>query len=85
MIILTQLPPTSKEYFEHYHIRAYSELVGVGDLDKIIGELRLAYRKYPESHKKIISMVNILKSGLNAKLPKEVSRLTPSDIKETLL
>lgn len=71
MRILTNLPSTSKEYFEFYKERAFTEFVKEGSLESIIAELRLAYKKYPNSQKRILAMVNVLKAGLNAPLPKE--------------
>jgi len=78
MQILTKLPETAKEYFSFYHERAYTELVGVGNLKEIIAELRLAYKKYPKRQKRILSMVGVLKRGINYPLPKEISKYSHS-------
>jgi len=82
MQILKTLPVTPKEYFSLYKERAYTELVGVSDLKAVIGELRLAYKKYPEKHQRILNMVGILKVGLNTPLPKYVNRPIPNKYKK---
>jgi len=68
---IDQLPATAKEYFDFYHNRAFSELVGQGDLENILKELRLAYVKYSDRRNRIEAIAGVLKKGINAPLPKK--------------
>ncbi len=86
MKILKQLPPTAKEYFDFYHHRAVTELIGKGDIEKILQELRTAYKTYPEDKNRISKMAGVLKTGVNAPLPKRLSKPTlAQNVKASLL
>lgn len=75
------LPKTFQEYFQNYsfrakHLRSNAEIV-----EKILIELRLAYAKYNQEHKKIMLMANFLKLAKGAR---EVKKTFVDDVKIAL-
>ena len=84
---LQDFPITSEEYYKHYHERAFDQnypIITTRDMESILNELRLAFKKYPDQKHRVSQMAIPIKVYLN-RVQKKQAKTLVDEAKQALL